>query len=85
MYQFFLGTDCLNCLSLTQISKSDNYIKVISAMQENNIDAVKVGCEINIWLGVVPEYKQGWILSLFLWIILMSFVAEEHREGIRIT
>ena len=52
----------------------EKYIKVISAMYENNTAAVKVGNEVSSWFCIKSGVKQGCVLSPFIWIILMDFV-----------
>ena len=44
----------------------DNYIKVISAVYENNIAAVKVRNGVSKWFCVESGVKQGYILSSFI-------------------
>ena len=44
----------------------DKYIKVISAMYENNIAAVKVGNEVSSWFRIKSGVKQGCVLSPFI-------------------
>ena len=48
-------------LSLNSIP--DKYIKVISAMHENDIAAVKVGNEVSSWFCIKSRVKQGCVLS----------------------
>jgi len=52
----------------------DEYIKVISAMYENNAAAVKIGNEVSSWLCLNQELKQGCVLSLFICKFMMKFV-----------
>ena len=58
----------------------DKYIKVISAMCENILAAVKVGNEVGSWFRTKSGVKQGCVLSLFVWIILMDFVEAQERQ-----
>ena len=60
----------------------DKYIKVISAMYENNTAAVKVGNEFSSWFCIKSGVRQGLVLSPFIWIILINFTwkgAEERQ------
>ena len=50
------------------------YIKVTSAMYENNTAAVKVGNEVSSWFCINSEVEQVCVLSPFIWTILMDFV-----------
>ena len=47
----------------------DKYIKVISAMYENDISSVKVGNKANSWLFIKLGGKQYRVLPPFIWII----------------
>ena len=58
----------------------DKYIKVISAMYENNTAAVKVGNEVSSWFCIKSGVKQDCVLSPFIWIILIDCF-KEHRKG----
>ena len=44
----------------------EKYIKVISAMYENNTVAVKVGNEVSNWLCIKSEVKPGRVTSPFI-------------------
>ena len=46
----------------------DKQIKVISAIYENNIAAVKVRNEVSSWFRIKSGVKQGSVLSPFIWI-----------------
>ena len=61
-----------NVLSLYGIP--DKYIKVVSAVYEKNTAVVKVGNEVSSWFYSKSGFKQGCVLSPFIWIILMDFV-----------
>ena len=52
----------------------DKQIKVISAIYENNIAAVKVGNEVSSWLCIRSGVKQGCVLFPLIRIILIYFV-----------
>ena len=52
----------------------DKYIKMISAMYENNTAAVKVENEVSSWFRIKSGVKHDCVLSPFIWIILMDFV-----------
>ena len=52
----------------------DKYIKVIGAMYENNIAAVKVENEVSRWFRIKSGVKQGCVLFPFIWILFMDFV-----------
>ena len=52
----------------------DKYIKVTSAMYENNTAAIKVGNEVSSWFCIKSGVKQGCVLFPFMWIILIDFV-----------
>ena len=52
----------------------DKYIKIISAMCQNNTAAVKVGNEVSNWLCIKSGVMQDCVLSPFVWIVLMDFV-----------
>ena len=52
----------------------DKYIKVISLKCKNNTAAVKVGNEFSCWFLIKSRVKQGYILSPFIWIILIDLV-----------
>ena len=54
------------------------YITVISAIYENNIAAVKVGNEISSCKSGV---KQGCVLSLFTWVILIDIVLKSTGKA----
>ena len=60
----------------------EKYIKVICAIYENNIAAVKVGNEVINWFCIKSGVKQGYILSPFIWIILMDFVLRSTGKAI---
>ena len=51
----------------------DKYIKVISAMYENNTADVKVGNEVSTWFRIISGVKLGCVLSPFIGTILMDF------------
>ena len=64
----------------------DKYIKVVSAMYENNTVAVKVGNDVRTWLCIQSRVKQACVLPFFIRIILMDFILsstgkamEDHR------
>ena len=57
----------------------DKYIKVISARYENNTAAVKVGNEVSSWFCIKLGVKQGWVLSLFIWIILWKVLGRTFQ------
>ena len=43
-------------------------------MYENKTAAVKVGNEVSSWFCIQSGVKQGYVLSPFIWNILMDFV-----------
>ena len=43
-------------------------------MYENDTAAVNVGNEVSSWFCIKSGVKQGCVLSLFIWTILMGFV-----------
>ena len=47
----------------------DKYIKVISAMYENNSAGVTVGNKVSTWFRFKSGVKQGYFLYPFIWII----------------
>ncbi|XP_065568765.1 uncharacterized protein LOC136032370 [Artemia franciscana] len=57
------------------------YIKVISAMYENNAAAIKVGNEVSSWFCIKSGVKQGCVLSPFIWIILMDFILRSIAQA----
>jgi len=59
----------------------DKYIKVISAMYENNTAEFKVGNETSNWFRIKSGVKQGFVLSPFIWFILMDFVLRSPRKA----
>ena len=61
----------------------DKYIKVISAIYENNTGAVKVGNEVSSWLCIKSGVKQGCVVSPFMWIILMDLVLRSTGKAMR--
>ena len=60
----------------------DKYIKAICATYENNTAAVKVGNEVSSWFCIKSGFKQGCVLSPFIWIILMDFVLRSTGKAI---
>ena len=54
-------------------------IKVINAIYENTIAAVKVGNEFSSWLHVKSGIKHGCVLSPFIWVVLMDIVLERKN------
>ena len=40
---------------------------------EDNVAGVKVGNEVSCWFRIKSGVKQGYVLLLFVWIILMVF------------
>ena len=60
----------------------DKYIKVNSAMCENNTAVVKVGNVVTSWLHIKLGVKQGSLLSLFIWVILIDFVLRAIAKAI---
>ena len=51
-------------------------------MYENNNAAVNVGNEVSNWFCIKSGVKQGCVLSLFIWIILMEFVLKSTGKAI---
>ena len=68
-------------LSLYGVPKK--HIKVISAMNENNTSAVKVGNEVSSWFCTKSGIKHGCVLSPFVWIIFMDFVLRSTGKATR--
>ena len=59
---------------LSLCGKPEKYTKLISDMYEINTNAVKVGNKVSSWFCIKSGFKQGCVLSPFIWIILMNFV-----------
>ena len=51
-------------------------------MYENNTAAVKEGNEVSNWFCIKSGVKQGYVLSPFIWIILMDFVLRSTGKAI---
>ena len=51
-------------------------------MYENNTAVVKVGNEISNWFCIESGAKQVFVLSPFIWIILMDFVLRSTGKAI---
>ena len=60
----------------------DKYIKVISAMYENKTAAINVGNEVSSWFCVKSRVKKGFVLSPFIWIILMDFLVRRTGKAL---
>ena len=54
---------------------------MISTIYENNAAAVKVENQGSSWFHIKSGVKQGCVLSLFIWITLMSFVLTGKAMG----
>ena len=50
-------------------------------MYKNDIAAVKVGNEVISWLRIKSRVKQGYVLSRFIWTILMNFVLRSTAKA----
>ncbi|XP_065582975.1 uncharacterized protein LOC136042043 [Artemia franciscana] len=50
-------------------------------MYKNNAAAVKVGNEVSSWFRINSGVKQDFVLSSFIWIILMDFVLRSTRKS----
>ena len=59
---------------------SDKYIKMISAMYENNTAAVKVGNEISSWFCIKSGLKQGVFYPLYM-DHFDGLCLKEHKKG----
>ena len=51
-------------------------------MYKNNTAVVKVGNEVSNWFCIKSGFKQGCVLSLFIWIILMDFTLRSTGKAI---
>ena len=58
----------------------DKYIKVISAIYETNIAAVKVGNDVSSWFCSESGFKLSSVLSSFSKNISMNFVLRAQQR-----
>ena len=61
----------------------DKYIKMISAMYENNTALVKVGNQVSSWSCIKSSIKQGCVLFHLIWMVLMDLVTRSTGKSIR--
>ena len=58
-----------------------NNIKMIKAMNRNNIAAVKGGNEVRGWFCIKSGVKRVCVQSPFIWIILMDFILKSTGKA----
>ena len=74
VFSFIHYEQAFDSVDRTAISKvlslygvQDKYIRLISAICENNIAAVKVGNEVSSWFRIESGVKQGCVLSQYIY------------------
>lgn len=53
---------------------SNKYIQLVSVIYENNVAEIKVEIKATSWFSVKEGVKQGSVLFVFKWIVLLDLI-----------